>query len=210
MRNRIEIFESNVINNHNITPYITSSKILDNNAGKNQVIEILSAEGCQDFVSYIEWLGLAKDPDLVVLSSVHHYYYDAEELKNVKSVINLKELNQIKDLKGFLHSIFHIMPQKSYFIGTFLDNKKNNGFELRKSNSSQKNKMNSEAIANGILSRIPFLNMLFSLLDSRTNNYLSGKSVSLLIESHGYKVLDMTELNGQTYFCAQRIRTAYS
>jgi hypothetical protein len=210
MRNRIEIFEADVINNQNINTFLGLTSPSINKFKNNTVFEKMISEGCEDFVSYIEWLGLDKDPDLVVLSSMHYYYYDAEDMKNVKSVVNLKELNQIKDLKGFLHSIFHILPQKSYFIGSFLDNKKNNGFELRKSHSSLKNKIHSEAVENGILSRIPFLNMLFSLMDSKTNNYLSRTNVSLLIEGDGFKVLDMTELNEQTYFCAQRIQTVYS
>ena len=205
MIKRSEIYETDVINNQIITSHITSSKNLDMNPAKNHISEILSAEGSEDFICYIEWLGLEKDPDLLVLSSKHHYYFDVEEMKNVKSVINLKELNNIKDIKGLLHKIFHIIPQKSYFIGCFVDNKKNNGFELRKSQSAFRNRINSEAVENGILSRIPFLNMLFSLLDSKTNNYLSRSSASLLIEGHGFKVLDMTELNGMTYFCAQRI-----
>ena len=210
MIKRSEIYETDVINNRIITSYNNSSNDLNSNYGKNEIAEILSAEGCEDFMNYTEWLGLLKDPNLIVLSASHHYYYDVEELKNVKSVINLKELNQIQDLKAFLHSIFHSMPQKCYFIGTFLDNKKNNGFELRKSQSAFRNRINSEAVENGILSRIPFLNMLFSLLDSKTNNYLSRSSVSLLIEDLGFKVLDMTELNGLTYFCAQRIRTVFA
>lgn len=205
MIKRSEIYETDVINNQIITSHITSSKNLDMNPAKNHISEILSAEGSEDFISYTEWLGLEKDPDLLVLSSKHHYYFDVEEMKNVKSVLNLKELNYIKDIKGLLNKIFHILPHKGFFIGCFVDNKKNNGFELRKSQSAFRNRINSEAVENGILSRIPFLNMLFSLLDSKTNNYLSRSSASLLIEGHGFKVLDMTELNGMTYFCAQRI-----
>ena len=205
MIKRSEIYETDVINNQIITSHITSSKNLDMNPAKNHISEILSAEGSEDFISYTEWLGLEKDPDLLVLSSKHHYYFDVEEMKNVKSVLNLKELNYIKDVKGLLNTIFHILPHKGFFIGCFVDNKKNNGFELRKSQSAFRNRINSEAVENGILSRIPFLNMLFSLLDSKTNNYLSRLSASLLIECHGFKVLDMTELNGMTYFCAQRI-----
>jgi len=45
-------------------------------------------------------------------------------------------------------------------------------------------------------------------MDSKTNNYLSGRSVSLLLENHGFKILNMTELNGRTYFCAQKVLTA--
>jgi len=208
MRNRIEIFEPDVINNQRINTLFELTDTSIGLAENNPVFEILTAEGCENFVNYIEWLGLAKDPNLVVLSSQHHYYYDAEEMKNVKTVINLKELNQIKQINSFLHSIFHILPQKSNFIGCFVDNKKINGYVIRNNSSSYHNKRSFDAIENGIVSRIPFLNMLYSFMDSRTNKYMSGTSVSLLLEDHGFKVLDMTELNGLTYFCAQRLRTA--
>jgi hypothetical protein len=210
MRNRIEISEPDLINNQTIATFIDSRVSETRTIVNNQVLETLNSEGREDFVNYVEWLGLAKDPNLVVLSSRHHYFYDAEEMKNVNSVLNLKELNLIRNLKGFLHNIFHVIPHKSYFIGCFVDNKKNNGFELRLSHSTVINKVNSEAVENGILSRIPFLNMLYSLLDSRTNIYLSKKSVTQLMNEHGFKVLDITELNGMSYFCAQRSPVTYS
>jgi hypothetical protein len=207
MRNRIEIYEPDVINNQRINTFINRGKTTIDLVENNPVFEILTDEGCENFVNYIEWLGLAKDPNLVVLSSMHHYYYDAEEMKNVKTVINLKELNQIKQIKSFLHSVFHILPPKSNFIGCFVDNKKINGYVLRNNSSSYHNKRSFDAIENGIVSRFPFLNMLYSLMDSRTNKYMSRGSVSLLLEDNGFKVMDITELNGLTYFCAQRLRT---
>src|SRR5450759_5374879 len=182
MRNRIEIFEPDVINNQRIN---TLFELTDTSIGlvkNNSVFENMIAEGCESFVSYIEWLGLARDPDLLVLSSLHHYYYDAEEMKNVKTVINLKELNQIKQINSFLHSIFHILPQKSNFIGCFVDNKKINGYVLRNNSSSYYNKRSFDDIENGIVSRIPFLIMLYSFMDSRTNKYLSKTNVTLLLE----------------------------
>ena len=208
MRNRITIDKQDVINNQRINTLTnlggTSIDLIKN----NPVFEILAAEGCENFISYIEWLGLAKDPSLVVLSSIYHYYYDAEEMKNVKTIINLKELNQIKQINSFLHSIFRILPQKSDFIGCFVDNKKINGFALKNNSSSYHNTKSFDDIENGIVSRIPFLNMLYSLMDSKTNRYMSGRTVTLLLEDHGFKVLDMTELNGLTYFCAQKVRSA--
>lgn len=207
MRNRIEIYEPDIINNQKITPFIRPFNYIDQNRRNYRIIEALKDEGCDDFVNYIDWLGLSRDTEMLVLSSMHHYFYDAEEMKNVKSVINLKELNHIQNVKSFLHSIFHILPTKSYFIGCFNDNKKHNSFDLRNSITSEKNKTNSDAVENGIISRNPFMNMLYSLLDSRTNNYLSRASVSALINGHGFKVLDMTELNGLTYFCAQNLRS---
>jgi hypothetical protein len=114
--------------------------------GSNPVLRILTNEEGENFANYIEQLGLAKDPNLVVLSSLHHYYYDAEEMINVKTVVNLKELNQIKQLKDFLHSIFHILPPDCNLIGCFVNNKKQSGFILNTSPSDSYYKRNSDAI----------------------------------------------------------------
>jgi hypothetical protein len=169
---------------------------------------MLTSEGNHSFRHYIEWLGLSHDTKLVVLSSIHHYYYDAEEMTNVKTVVNLKELNQIKEINSFLHSMFLVLPPKCCLIGCFVDNKKQNGFSLRKRPSVSYSNSTTENEKNGIVSSIPFLNTIFSLLDAKTNKYLSGKHVIQLLRNNGFLVMDMTELEGQTYFCAQSQRMA--
>ncbi len=50
-----------------------------------------------------------------------HYYYDSEELKNVKTVVNLRKLNLIKDLNSFFNNVSMILPKKTDFIGCFAD-----------------------------------------------------------------------------------------
>jgi len=176
----------------------------------NPAFEILTAEGHITFANYIEWLGLAKDPKLVILSSVHHFYYNIDEMKDVKTIVNLKELNQIKRIDRFLRSMFDTLPPKSNFIGCFIDNKKRNGFALRENSSRFNSGKNSEAIENNILSKIPILNMIYSIMDARTNKYMSGRNVKLLLENHGFKVIEMTEFDGLTYFCAQSLRITES
>lgn len=178
--------------------------------GTGEAIDILIAEGGESFYNYVKGLGLAKDPDLVVLSSLSHYYYDSEDMNNVNTVINLKELNQIKQIKSFLHSIYYILPQKSNFIGCFVDNKTINGYVLRKSSSSYHIERSFDDIENGIASRVPFINKLFSILDSKTNTYMSKSSVTFLLEDYGFKVMDMTLLDGLTYFHAQKVRINYN
>ena len=54
----------------------------------------LSAEGCEDFYNYIDWLDLVKDLNVIVLPKTNHYYYIQEDLKNTKTVINLKPLTE--------------------------------------------------------------------------------------------------------------------
>jgi hypothetical protein len=174
--------------------------IVKNNPG----LELLAAEGNNDLINYIEWLGLDRDPNLVVLSSVHHYYYDLEEMKNVKTVVNLIQLNQVRDIKNLFHSVYHILSPKCNFIGYFFDSKKHNGSE------SRNNPSDSKAVENSILSKIPLLNKIYDMIDSKTNKNMSGNGVSQLLEEYGFMVLDMTELNGLTYFHAKKIQTTGS
>ena len=200
MRNKVDIKGPDVINKQRDKTGISQSTPTMDLTETRPVFELLTAEGGESFFNYIDWLGLAKDPDLIVLSSMHHYYYDADDLKDVRTVVNLMPLNQIKQIKGFFHSIYHLLPHKCYFVGCFVDHKKNFGFIL-KINPLDKN---SESVNQGILSRIPLLNKIYRMMDARTDKYLSGKNITLLLEDLGFKVLDMTELNGLTYFCAQK------
>jgi hypothetical protein len=208
MKSRPAIREPDIINNHKINISGKQDSTPGDLIKINRIAEILTTEGNESFKHYIEWLGFSDDPKLVVLSSIHHYYYDAEEMKNVNTVVNLKELNQIKEINSFLHSMFLILPSKCYFIGCFVDNKKQSGFSLRKRSADYHSDMKSDKVKNGIISGIPFLNMIFSILDAKTNKYLSGKNVTLLLRNNGFKVMDMTELEGLTYFCAQSQRSA--
>jgi hypothetical protein len=173
----------------------------------NSAMKVSGNEDCKNFGEYLEKLGLSGDSNLLILSSMHHYYYDAEEMINVKTVINLKELNQIKNLKEFFHSIFRILPSECNLIGCFVNNRKQNGFLLGKEPGSFYKK-NSDAIENGIVSSFPFVNMIYNMIDSRTNKYLSERSVSLILGEHGFKIIDVTEIDSLTYFCAKSLRSA--
>jgi hypothetical protein len=208
MRNSITLDNLDVINNQMINTLVNLGSTSMDLVKSNSVLKILTNEGCENFAKYVELLGLDKELNFLVLSSLHHYYYDADEMVNVKTVVNLKELNQVRQIKDFLHSIFHLLPTGSNFIGCFVNNKKQSGFALNTNTSDFYYKRNSNAIENGIVSSSPFLNMIYNMIDSKTNKYMSERSVTLLLEEHGFKVLDMTELDGLTYFCAQSLRTA--
>lgn len=169
---------------------------------KNVLVEKLSKSKYKIFVDYLEWLGLDTDPNLIVLSPTHHYYYDDEDLKEVTTVLNLKQLNHIKEVKDFLQTINQMLPLNSYFIGSFIDRKHQTGF------FSSDNQMHGsvDPVENGIISRIPILNMIYDFMDSRTNNRnLTSKSVSALMADTGFKIRDFTEINGITCFCSQKI-----
>jgi hypothetical protein len=195
--------ESN--SNHNLRSIINAGDKKVNLNDNKSVVEILASEGREDFKKFIDFTGITKEKNMVVLSSLHNYFYDAEEMKNVSTVINLKEINHIKNIKNFLHSIFHILPQRSNFIGCFVDHDNTGNLDMvTKISDYQKNK-NTQEIENGIASRFSFLNMVYNLMDSKTNKQMSRSSVELLLEGHGFKVRNMTEINGLTYFIAQKV-----
>jgi hypothetical protein len=156
-------------------------------ANRNNLLpDRLVAEVDENFLNYLIWHGLANESNLLVLSSNHHYYYDYDELKEVTTLINLKKLNLIKHLDDFLHSIYNGLSPETNFIGCFADRKTQKGL----STTSRLYKR--------------FLNFL----DARIDVEIDSKNFSRLLESHGFKVIDMTEINGLTYFRTQNYRTA--
>lgn len=151
-----------------------------------KVIDKMVTEGDETFFDYLQWHGLANEANLLVLSSKSHYYYDSEELKDVTTLINLKKLKLIKHLDEFLHTVCYGLSPKTNFIGCFSDSKSQKGISL----TSRMYKK--------------FINFL----DSRIDIEIDGKDISKLLESHGFKIIDMTEINGLTYFRTQNYRAA--
>jgi hypothetical protein len=167
------------------------------------VYEELVGEDHEDFYNYLDWLGLAKSHHLLVLTSSHHYYFEVEDLKSTKTVVNLNKLNNIKRIKDFLQGIYNVLPHKCYFIGSFSDSRKQNGFfPSKKSHGGTEGEDFGSETDNGPWNS--FLNLLYGIIDLRTNRYLTEKVVKLYFEETGLKILDMTEFNGITYFCTQK------
>lgn len=175
---------------------------------QDTVIDTLIAEGGSAFLDYVSRLGLAQEKGMVVLSFRQHFYFDAEELNRARTLVNLTELNKIPGVTDFFRTCYRIMPRESNLLGRFIDNKEVGRYRLNNSSSAFTDGDYFDDIENAIFSRVPFINRLYSILDSRTNAYMSKSSVSLLLHDYGFKVLDMSVLNGLTYFHAQKARAA--
>lgn len=164
----------------------------------------LAAEVRHDLISYMEGMGLVYDPTILVIPSSRHFFYDAEDFTGVKVIVNLKQLNYVREIRDFLHKVSELLPQESSFVGCFIDNKSQNGFSDKYSNLPGNLSMKAEAYENGIESRIPFINRMYSFIDLKTNRYLTKRTVSNLLEESGLQLIGMTELNGLTYFHARK------
>jgi hypothetical protein len=179
------IYKGEIINNQSIKADTRDKSVSMDENQNNPVFDSLLAEGGENFFHYINWLGLAKDPNLMILSSIHHYYYDFNDLKGVKTLINLKRLNQINHIDTFLTNVLHVLPPKANFLGCFMDNKIRSGIYLPFYRSFR------------------LLSGLINLIDPKTDRFMSRKDVIKLLESHDFSIVDITEINNITYFCAE-------
>jgi hypothetical protein len=160
-----------------------SGKISHEKTMANPGMVKLIAENDENFIHYLNRMGLVNEPNLLVLPSSKHYYYDNSELKGVTTLINLKKLNLINHLDSFLHTVCDALSPKTNFIGCFYDK------ETQKES--------------GLSSRM--YKKFINFLDSKIDNEINRNDVSRLLESRGYKVIDMTEINGLTYFRTQNL-----
>ena len=183
MENISTLKETRKFSGENIMKRTTGTKKSEKVTQENPVINDLIAEGGENFFNYLSWHGLAEEANMLVLSSRHHYYYDPNELKSVTTLINIKKLNLIKHLDSFLHTVVHTLSPKTNFIGCFSDWKTQKGVGL------------SSRMYKGFI----------NFLDAKIDNEIDSQGVSRLLESHGFKVIDMTEINGLTYFRAQNL-----
>jgi hypothetical protein len=181
---------------------------LSENSRVSKFFEELPEKAREDFFNYLEQQGLVGETGMLVIPSNRHFFYDAEDMRKIKTVVSLKQLNHIREMKDFIKTIADLLPQSSNFIGCFIDNKAQSGFSDKYDNLPGQELEKSEAYENGIESRIPFINRMYSFIDSRTNRYLTRRSVKNLLEECGFQVVEMTNLHGMTYFYTQKKRPA--
>ena len=166
---------------------ISKPKTISENRRRHQIVDHHIPEVDENFQTYLNYHGLANEDKLLVLSSTSHYYYDYDELKEITTLINLKKLNLVKHLDDFLNTLRDGLSPKTNFIGCFTDRKAQKGVSMT--------------------SR--YYKRFLNFIDSRIDVEIDRKAFSRQLESHGFKIIDMTEINGLTYFRTQNYtRTA--
>lgn len=147
------------------------------------------ADGDANFYHYLKQIGLNDDPDLIILSAKNHYYYGESDLKNVRTIINLKKLNLIKHLDKFLISLIRILPPETNFLGCFADTK-----------AAGKN-------GSGVKRFERLVKRFNNFLDSRTDRNLNENEVKELLIAHGFRIFDMSKIEGVTYFHSKLVQS---
>ena len=183
----------------------TGSKRLSlKDSGLMHIFNELDIDVRQNLITYLDSMGLVTETGVLVIPSTRHYFYDEEDMKGIRTVITLKPLNHIREMKDFLKQMISLLPLKSDFIGCFVDNRTQNGYSDKDGNGSKHEPDKDEVFENGIESRIPFINRMYSFIDSKTNRYLTKRSVANLLEEVGLELVSMSEMKGMTYFHSRK------
>jgi hypothetical protein len=141
----------------------------------------------QDFPDYLTRLGMLGESNLLVLSMRYHYYFDYNDLRDLKILVILKKMDMIKHLESFLNIIFRILPAGACLIGCF----NNNSLIYKELNFKETTTVQ---------------NKVHDFLDLIPHHHLNRNNFSGIIESHGFKITDLTEIKGQVYFTSQKKR----
>lgn len=136
------------------------------------------------FNNYLQLMGLAQQPDFMILSANSRFYYDSGDLRGIKTLISTRELNHVPHLDSFLFTIYNLLPPQSCFLGCF-------------------SKTDNKDQSNGRISDCKFRHPVMKPNDRRYSPGFSRQEILVLLESHGFKLLDLTEIKGITYFCTR-------
>jgi hypothetical protein len=180
---------------------------------KDSIFDQFLNEGGEDIYYYIDRLGLSDESEMIVLSSRHHFFYDPDDLITVKAVVNLKPLNCVRKLREFLAGMTGSVPSGCYFIGNFYEGSCKNNLSPMNDNNHAGDAAEPGKTEGGTFFSFQVLNIIFKkwlfiirkMIKFGKNGILTKKALTLLLEGMSFKMVDMTEMNGLTYFCAQKV-----
>jgi hypothetical protein len=174
--------ESEIISGKKTRSKMTGLYLTREQESENPFIDFLISEGGEIFFNYLSRLGHSFKPNMMLLSSRRNYYYDYSDLNGVTTVINLRRLNRVPHLESFISTISAATASGTCFAGCFSNCKTKNLSGLSPS-MNRKNNRHTELA---------------------TETELDQDKMIRLLDSCRFKVYDMTEINGLTYFLATK------
>lgn len=145
----------------------------------------MNADEGQDFPDYLTGLGLLGESEMLVLSMRQHWYFDYNDLRNLKILVILKKLDLIKHAESLLQTIFRVLKPEAYFIGCFTSDLSSEGKHLISYRSHS------------------IYHIVDNFLEPKASHHFNKKYFPEIIEAQGFKIVDMTEIKGQVYFTSQ-------
>ncbi len=82
-------------------------------------------------MNYLARQGLAVEPGLLVIPNKHHFFYDMEDMKGVKTIINLMRLNHVREVRDFVRKISELVQYQQISLDVLLTTKLKNGHLIK-------------------------------------------------------------------------------
>lgn len=152
---------------------------------ENPVFDKIKTDGGEIMLQYVRWLGLAETKDVMILSSLNHFYYDTIDLSDIGTLINLIILNHIKHLESFLSILPGLLTKYSGFIGYFRDDE------------AHENQCHL-----GYL-RMPRPAKQKIMVCPVTDKYLTRQYVIQLLQKNGFRIKDLTIIGNIVFFYSE-------
>ncbi len=173
-------------------------------SARHSIYKALCKDGSEDFYNYLDWLDLAGIRKTLILPKENNFFYSCEDLSGKELIVNLSCLNRVADIHVFLDSMYNHMDLNSYFTGCFRDinSVKEEIPDYMKYLKEVENQNTEGKTRQSALSR--FSQKLSSIFSSSNGIPINKDLAKKLLKINGFTVLDMTELNGKTFFCVQK------
>lgn len=194
-----------------ITKPVTAPKkegrglVIENLPASSMFKEIIDEVG-KDVFTYLEKFRITTNSNILFLSYTRHYLYDADQLKKVDTLINFKSLNRVPHLWYHLFTMNRILPVNGHFIGCFVDYATQRERMIKNKHSLLGQLfLYAYRIVNRVFPRIPLLNGIQHWANQGKTKCMTRNEANILLEKSGFKVVDMTEIDGVTYFITLKI-----
>lgn len=158
--------------------------------------------GHGDMYDYLDNLNLNTIGKSIVLISSNHYFFKKEDLRDIKMVVDIKNLARKRNIESYLSTINSNIPDGCYFTGCFetptskfSGNPDYHKYLFENNDDEEKNRNESNNLL-GIIDKL-----INKLKISLSQNLTKADAEESFMQT-GFNVIDMTEINGRIYFSA--------
>ncbi len=174
-------------------------------ASRSSLYHDLLEEAGEDVVYYLESFNLMQNQNFILLSSIRHYLYGPEELRNVKTVINLKLINPAKQIRFCLKTMNRVLPKRGIFVGCFLEYKAYEYKNLQYNSVMFRHVLGfTYWFSNWVIPRVPVLSSFQYFVNPKKMQCLTITKMRKKLEKNGFKLIDVSEIGGVAYFISQK------
>lgn len=179
----------------------------ESTASLTEVEKDLLNEVGADVLDYYKGYPFLFNGQVIYLSTIRHYIYDAAALFELNTIINLRLINGVAHLRYFLYNINRTLPLKGYYLGCY-ENRTSQKQRLLSIKPALYGKLSFFLFFffHNLLPRIPILRFVYLFLYRGGMKCVSKEDLTWLLKRNGFTLTDSKVIRGKSYFIAQKTK----